>query len=1336
MQKKHLLLMLLMALFVPLAVNGQNTITLSGNVTQTIEPNTTYNFYDSGGPNSDYDSDERYTATFYASENITLSFTSFQTERNCDYMSVYDGTTSGKVLLNEVSGNTIPPSVTAKSGTMTVVWHSDHTNTKAGWVATIQKETRKAYELVTTSQTDWSGDYVLVGPWNTYKGYALKGINYYPSTSDGGTTAVTINRTFHGTFLSSIRNADVLTIAKSTQDASCYSIRINGDKYLKAGYNNSLETSSNEADSYWSITYTTHGMKIYCPWHSNGRECLYFLVYRDFDTNEFGGTAFVICREGVFDESVLYHFEYVFPVLYKETTLAQHNITVTQSAVGTISADANKAYMDDIITLSATPDPGYFFAEWMVKDASNNTIYVTNNKIIMPNSDVTVTASFTQGLRVKLEQTPNGTISANQTTNLHPGDHVTLTATPDNGCDFLAWYVYRTGNPRDVIHVMNNGFVMPTSDVTVQAAFVTVEGHVQTVGGGSPYTDNHLPTTALLKYSLTQQIYTAAEIGYNGRITKIAFKATSDISNARSLDIYMRHTSKTAFGSSTDWEVMGHDALVYSGNVSFANNDWTTITLDTPFEYDGTSNLNICVVDKTGVRENNSKTFGIYRTNANRSLYICGDNNDYSSSVGDSNLLSNFRGYFLTAPSNNQIVFTIEPSGRAESLTISPDEISNFSYLKGQGPSQAHKLDIVGVDLKKNITLTASDNFEISSTENGTYYSSLTIPRATSKRNRNVQTWDFEDGLQGWTIVDTDDDGYNWKHDTEVGGHGGSTGIVHSQSYYSDGHGHHPLYPDNWLISPQVTLGGSFSLWARAESFYESDHFAILVSTTNTSSFTLLGEWDLPIYDSEWKQFSVDLSAFAGQTGYIAVRHYNCSDKYYISVDDFVLNTGAAIEMPVTITPATVYVRMKGSLGAGTYSGTLTASAGLGTDVNGSVSLSGEVIAANIGLTKEITGYGNGTGNWYLIASPLADNVAPTNVDGMITDDLGATATTETSTYDLYSFDQSEELEWQNYRASNFSIESGQGYLYANKEGTTLTFTGMPYSGNTKDVTLTYSTTNSDANMHGWNLVGNPFNEIAYIDMPFYTLDGDSEYVEKAAGAPINPMQGVLVHIGENDPTTLTFSTTPISKNARLTLNLTQGRSITDYAILSFNESKSLPKMQLRENSTKVYFPVDGKDYAVVSAEESMGEIPVNFKAESNGTYTISFTSEEVSFAYLHLIDNMTGIETDLLANPSYSFDARTTDYESRFKLVFATGNNANDDAFAFFSNGSFVINNPSTSSGTSEATLQVIDVNGRILKSESINGCTNLNINAAQGIYMLRLVNGDNVKVQKVMVR
>jgi hypothetical protein len=107
----------------------------------------------------------------------------------------------------------------------------------------------------------------------------------------------------------------------------------------------------------------------------------------------------------------------------------------------------------------------------------------------------------------------------------------------------------------------------------------------------------------------------------------------------------------------------------------------------------------------------------------------------------------------------------------------------------------------------------------------------------------------------------------------------------------------------------------------------------------------------------------------------------------------------------------------------------------------------------------------------------------------------------------------------------------------------------------------------------------------------------------------------------------------------------------------------------------------------------------------------------------------MTGADVDLLDCPSYTFNAQSTDYASRFRLVFATGSTS-EDSFAFLSNGSFVINNEG------EATLQLVDVNGRILSSETINGCANLSVNAAAGVYMLRLVNGSNVKVQKVVIR
>ena len=375
--------------------------------------------------------------------------------------------------------------------------------------------------------------------------------------------------------------------------------------------------------------------------------------------------------------------------------------------------------------------------------------------------------------------------------------------------------------------------------------------------------------------------------------------------------------------------------------------------------------------------------------------------------------------------------------------------------------------------------------------------------------------------------------------------------------------------------------------------------------------------------------------------------------------------------------------------------------------------------------TKEIEGYGENTGGYYLIASPLSDAVTPTIENGFLVND-----------YDLYRFNQAASLEWENWENTEsdhyqFELVSGTGYLYANSVGTTLTFTGYPYSGN-GEVTLTKANEADGLDFPDWNLVGNPFTVSAYLPTgrSFYSMQNAEDFTPETGGnTAIEAMNGVFV-IANEDGEVLTFSTTAPGKASKLVMDLSNNRgSFLDRAIVRFDEGDQLPKLQLRSGSTKVYIPQDNVDYAVANSEE-MGTIPVNFKAESNGTYTLSFTNEEVSFAYLHLIDNMTGIETDLLANPSYSFVAKTTDYESRFKLVFATGNNSNEDNFAFFSNGSLVINNEG------EATLQVIDNNGRIVKSESINGCTNVDVNAASGIYMLRLVNGENVKVQKVVVK
>ena len=368
--------------------------------------------------------------------------------------------------------------------------------------------------------------------------------------------------------------------------------------------------------------------------------------------------------------------------------------------------------------------------------------------------------------------------------------------------------------------------------------------------------------------------------------------------------------------------------------------------------------------------------------------------------------------------------------------------------------------------------------------------------------------------------------------------------------------------------------------------------------------------------------------------------------------------------------------------------------------------------------TLAIDGYGNSDGGYYLIASPVT--VDPSTV-GMTTGE-----------YDLYSFNQAEDDEWRNYKAGAFtSLEPGKGYLYAHKTGGEFTLTGTAYTGN-GTIELVYDDAAID--FKGWNLVGNPWGEKAYPDHAFYTMaegGADIDVTPNVAGTEVAAMTGIFV-VAESENETVTFSKTATGKSANLALNITNSSKLVDRAIVRFGEGRQLPKFQLRDNSTKIYFEQSNKDYAIVNAEE-IGEMPVSFKAENNGTYTFSVNTENVEMEYLHLIDNMTGADIDLIANPSYSFEAKVTDYASRFRLVFSANSSINEqnaNNFAFFNGNDWTINNEG------EATLQVVDMTGRVLSTETVNGNATTKVNAATGVYMLRLINGNNIKTQKVVVK
>ena len=156
----------------------------------------------------------------------------------------------------------------------------------------------------------------------------------------------------------------------------------------------------------------------------------------------------------------------------------------------------------------------------------------------------------------------------------------------------------------------------------------------------------------------------------------------------------------------------------------------------------------------------------------------------------------------------------------------------------------------------------------------------------------------FENGMGNWTIYARgyDDSAYNWlQYDGTSVDEGNHTGdyVAASRSWLSS-NGDQSV--DNWLVTPQMTLGDVVKFWVACNDGYR-DSYAVYVSTGSNvvTSSTSIGDFVLVKSYAEatgtWTEISVDISAYAGQQGYVAIRHTNYGGDH-ILIDDFgVYNT-------------------------------------------------------------------------------------------------------------------------------------------------------------------------------------------------------------------------------------------------------------------------------------------------------------------------------------------------------------------------------------------------------------------------------------------------------------
>ncbi len=386
----------------------------------------------------------------------------------------------------------------------------------------------------------------------------------------------------------------------------------------------------------------------------------------------------------------------------------------------------------------------------------------------------------------------------------------------------------------------------------------------------------------------------------------------------------------------------------------------------------------------------------------------------------------------------------------------------------------------------------------------------------------------------------------------------------------------------------------------------------------------------------------------------------------------------------------------------------------------------------NATLQENIIGYGNNpavSDGWYFIASP---------VDGLPTSAITSGA------YDLFIYNEPNAYWYSNTGAAApfNTLSRGQGYLYANSENTTLNIAGAMISTETQ-ITMDLSfECDAYPELKGYNLMGNPFTrnlgtgDITIGGEPVTSvllLNNDEDYqtCNFLASGVIKPGQGFFIQ-ATGAGQQLVFN--PSSKNVdEIGLISIEGgnEDYIDKAYIQIGGGNTLRKMTFSGEKSSVYVIDNGDDYAATTIYELEGTMPVNFKANKDGEYTITVNTKYIEPSVLILFDDFTGTEYDLLESPTYHFKSSVDDPDNRFKLIFDFNHNYNgvDDNYT---NGNFAYQSGDEIIVSGNGELKVYDVLGRMVMNQRINGVQRVSKPSQKGVYILQL----GGMTQKIVIR
>jgi len=276
------------------------------------------------------------------------------------------------------------------------------------------------------------------------------------------------------------------------------------------------------------------------------------------------------------------------PEITNSTPLSTGNISIGGNNTIGFTIPAVGTYTSGLITINSNSD----IPIWTFKFAANG--------VTPPSPPTNVNASLSATLgAIDISWTEPAMLPMNgynvyrATTSSGPYTKANGACVPvgtttftDNVGDGTYYYIVKSENVGPVESIASN-----------ETTGITISGVGVLIGYGFE-TGHNLPVDDYWYYIYTQQIYLKSELGNqpSKKIDRIKIKVQeyNEVAWYNPVTIYIGHTTKTQFASSTDWEPLSNLTQVWTGNINvsgLAAGTWYEIIFDTPFNYDNTSNL-------------------------------------------------------------------------------------------------------------------------------------------------------------------------------------------------------------------------------------------------------------------------------------------------------------------------------------------------------------------------------------------------------------------------------------------------------------------------------------------------------------------------------------------------------------------------------------------------------------------------------------------------------------------------------------------------------------------------------------------------------------------------